>query len=81
MIYSVIQDVLHGKVKAAIMDRVKALRMRRKWMLREKEHLLFSYQAVLHFLHDFLLQREWVKGCRCTCRFVTLILVDVTFVT
>ena len=58
MIYSVIQDVLHGKVKAAIMDRVKALRMRRKWMLREKEHLLFSYQAVLHFLHDFLLQRE-----------------------
>ena len=57
VIYSVIQEVLHGRGIVGIVDKVQALRMRRKWMVREKEHLLFCYQAALQFVQEFLMQR------------------------
>ena len=49
-----------------IPEKVAGLRMRRKWMVREKCHLQFCYEAVLQFVQEFLMKRkcegEWMKS-------------------
>ena len=58
MIYNAIQEVQHGWGLAGIAEKVKAVRRRRKWMVREKAHLLFCYDALRHFVQQFLLSRK-----------------------
>ncbi|XP_074662602.1 tyrosine-protein phosphatase non-receptor type 23-like [Tubulanus polymorphus] len=61
ILYTAIQEINMGNGLINVPDTIRTLRQKRKYMIEDKEQLLFCYEAVLYYAQHVLVKRGVVR--------------------